>query len=245
MNEVDKKLISTLQEWMSQSDPDAWLLAHPEHMESLSPYQNLDSVLQSSAREHCQTSEPSSAAFAAGHTRLMAEVQGMAKPAGFRQWSAPARAGAMAAVTVAALTMAAGASAAFGGGDLGQAVLDAVTGPSDHEEGINNAPPKADNGREHANENAFEGSGNADDKSLNGVCQTEDEDAEVNPNANPNAAERCDNADNGIGNAGEIPGAGADHAADQASQGSGNADTHPTPPPQPDVPADPPGSGGR
>lgn len=235
---MDKMLISMLEEWMSQSDPDAWLQAHPEHAESLTPYRDLDSVLKSGAQEHCLASEPSSATFAAGHTRLMAEVQSTAKPVGFRQWNAPARAGAMALVAVAALTMAAGASAAFGGGGLGQAVLDAVIGPSEHEEGINNAAPEADHGREHANDNAFEGSGNADDKWLNGNgCRTEgEEDADVNPNANPNAAERCINADDGKGNAGENQG-----AADQASQGSGNADTHPTPPPKPDTPADPPG----
>lgn len=233
---MDNKLISTLEEWMSQSDPDAWLRAHPEHAESLAPYQNLDSVIQSTAQEHCVAAEPSGSAFATGHTRLMAEVQGMSKLSGFRQWSAPARAGAMVAVAVAALTMAAGASAAVGGGGLGQAVLDAVIGPSEHEEGINNAPPEADNGRDHANENAFEGRGNADDKFLNGEgCQTEGEDVDANPNANPNAPERCGNADDGQGNAGDVPGS----RADNASQGSGNAGTHPTPP------ADPPGRGGR
>jgi len=235
MNGMDKKLILTLEEWMSQSDPDAWLRAHPEHAQSLAPYRNLDSVIQSTAQQHCLTSEPSGVAFAASHTRLMAEIQGMSKVSGFRQWSAHARAGAMVAVAIAALTMAAGASAAFGGGGLGQAVLDAVVGPSEHEEAINHAPPEADNGRDHANDNAFEGRGNADDKFLNGEgCQTEGEDVDANPNANPNASERCGNADDGNGNAG-----------DNASQGSGNAGTHPTPPVAPGPPAEPPGRGGR
>lgn len=234
---MDKNLISTLEEWLSQSDPDAWLQAHSEHAEAVSPFRDLDTSLQSSARAHCMVSEPSASAVAAGKSRLMAAVQSKG-PAGLRHWGAPARAGAMVAVAVVALTLATGASALTGGG-FGQAVLDAVSGPSnheegDHEDGINNAPDAADNGREHANDNAFEGSGNADDKALNGKgCQTEDATVEVNPNANPNAAERCDNANDGIGNGGDIPGKGADHAADNAGQGSGNA------------PDTPPGRGGR
>lgn len=224
---MDKNLISTLEEWLSQSDPEAWLQAHPEHAEAVSPFRDFNSTLQSSARTHCLVSEPSMASVSAGQSRLMAEVQGKS-PTGLRHWGAPARAGAMAAVAVVALTLATGASALTGGG-FGQAVLDAVSGPSnhgegDHEDGINNAPDAADNGREHANDNAFEGSGNADDKGLNGNgCQTEDATVEVNPDANPNAAERCDNANDGIGNGGDIPGNGADHAADNADQGSGNA----------------------
>ena len=216
---MDKQLLLTLEDWMSQGDPDAWLSAHPEHMEALSPYRDLTSTLQSHARAYCMISEPSGAAVATGEARLMAEIQGRTAPSGLRNWSAPARAGAMVAVAVVALTLATGASALTGGG-FGQAVLDAVSGPSNHEEGehedgINNAPDTADNGREHASDNAFEGSGNADDKALNGNgCQTEDATVEVNPNANPNAAERCDNANDGIGNAGDIPGAGADHAAE-------------------------------
>ena len=216
---MDKKLLTTLEEWISQSDPDAWLEGHPEYRESLAPYRDLNSTLQSNARAYCMISEPSGAAVATGQARLMAEIQRKAAPTGLRNWSAPARAGAMVAVAVVALTLATGASALTGGG-FGQAVLDAVSGPTNHEEdehegGINNAPDTADNGREQADDNAFEGSGNADDNALNGNgCQTEGATTEVNPNANPNAAERCDNANDGIGNAGDIPGAGADHAAD-------------------------------
>lgn len=234
---MHKQPTSTLQEWLSQSDPEAWLRAHPEHREALSPYTGLDGAIQSRVRQHCLASEPSGASVSAGHTRLLAEVQNAARPAAFGRWSAPARAGAMVAVAAAVLTMAAGASAAIGGSDLGQAVLDAVSGPSDHEEGINNASPEADRARAHANENAFDGSGNADDKFLNGNgCRTEeDTTADVNLAANPNAAERCGNADDGIGNAGEIPGAGADHAADQASPGAGNGpESQPSPPAQPE-----------
>lgn len=240
---MNKDLTSTLEEWLSQSDRGAWLRAHPEHAESLAPYLGLDTAVQASARETCVASEPSASTVAAGHTRLMAEVKAMPKATGFSRWTAPARAGAMAVVAVAALTMAVGASAAFGGGDLGKAVLDAVVGPNqderDHEEGINNAPPEADNGREHANDNAFEGGGNAEDKAANGAGCEPGDNADVNPKANPNAAERCDNADDGQGNAGDNPGAGADNA----SQGSGNVDGHPSPPPHPDVPAAPPGRG--
>jgi hypothetical protein len=224
---MDKKLISTLEEWLSQSDPDAWLQAHPEHTEAVSPFRDLNTSLQSSARAHCMVSEPSLGVVAAGQSRLMAEVQGKG-PAGLRHWGAPARAGAMVAVAVVALTLATGASALTGGG-FGQAVLDAVSGPSNHEDGINNAGDAADNGREHANDNAFEGSGNADDKAENGAgCETAGDVTEVNPNANPNAAKRCDNANDGIGNGGDIPGNGADHAADNADLGAGNApDTPP------------------
>ncbi|HET9477430.1 MAG TPA: hypothetical protein VFP63_08075 [Dehalococcoidia bacterium] len=229
---MDKNLISTLEDWLSQSDPDAWLQAHPEHAEAVSPFRDLNTSLQSSARAHCMVSEPSVGAVAAGRSRLMAEVQGKGSAA-LRHWGAPARAGAMVAVAVVGLTLATGASALTGGG-FGQAVLDVVSGPSDHEEGdheggINNAPDAADNGREHANDNAFEGRGNADDKAANGNgCETAGDVTDVNPNANPNAADRCDNADDGLGHGGDIPGAGAEHAADNAGQGLGNApDTPP------------------
>ena len=119
---MDKQLLSTLEEWMAQGDPDAWLRAHPEHMEALSPYRDLTGTLQSKARAYCMISEPSGAAIATGEARLKAAVQSKATPTGFRHWSAPARAGAMVAVAVVALTLATGASALTGGG-FGQAVL--------------------------------------------------------------------------------------------------------------------------
>jgi hypothetical protein len=81
-----------------------------------------------------------------------------------------------------------GASAALGGPDVAGEVLSGI--------GISNA---SDNGKEHANPNAFEGSDNA---------------GQGRENANPNASERCDNSTQGRGN---------------ASENAANAEGHPNP----------------
>ena len=152
-----------------------------------------------------------------------------------------APAAAKAAAVIAGIALLAGgtmgASAALGGPDVGDEVLSAV--------GINNAPDAAQNGKDHANPNAFEGSDNAG-QGIDNASDTGKEHA--NPNAfgphgnagdeNSNAA---DAADDGLNTAGE-------HAADQAADGldtAGDAgapdDVPPTSPPASDsVPEDAP-----
>ena len=220
---MDSKPLEALGEWIAQSESSAWLRANPGQAETLAPYQVLDGAMRVTASTQCAAAEPSASALAAGRARVLAAVSARANPAGFRSWSQPVRAGAMVAMAVAAFGIAGGASAAFGGGGLGQAVLDAISGPTENQEGINNAADQADNGREHANENAFEGSGNSDDHAANGNgCQPTG--TLPSDNANPNSAERCENAPDGIGNAGNHPNGGAGNANDAASEGSGNAD---------------------
>jgi hypothetical protein len=67
------------------------------------------------------------------------------------------------------------------------------------ENGINNAPDAADNGKENANPNAFEGSGNADDRGENGNGN--------GPQSTGNAGGQPNNG-HGEGNAGQGQGGG-------------------------------------
>src|SRR3972149_10658798 len=107
---MDNKEVQTLQEWMSQSDPGAWLQAHPEHLETLSPYLGVDRAIASRMSAFAFASEPSGAALARGRSRLMAAVNDRTPSiasSGLRTWR-PAHAGAMVAVALAAIGLATG-----------------------------------------------------------------------------------------------------------------------------------------
>jgi hypothetical protein len=152
---------------------------------------------------------------------------------------APAAAKAAAVIAGIALLVGgtAGASAALGGPDVGGEALSAV--------GINNAPDAAQNGKDHANPNAFEGSDNAG-QGIDNASDTGKEHANPNAfgphgNADEEDADADDAADDGLNTAGE-------HAADQADRGLDTAadagapdDVPPTSPPASDsVPEDAP-----
>ena len=229
--EMDNRTLETLKEWMGQQDRSAWLRANPQHQETLSPFTGLDDTLAAGAQDFCAASEPSNAAMGVGRSRLMAAVRSSFRPVASSVsgggWNSAPRGAMVAAVAMAALGTVFGASAAFGGGGLGQAVLDAFGGPSEHESGINNSNENAAEGRGHADENAFDGAGNAADGSAAGEgCKPADP-ADISGNANPNAAERCENAPDGIGNAGDNP-QGGPPAAQPTPQGGPPA-AQPTP----------------
>ncbi len=242
---VDKHTIRALEECLSQENPAAWLEAHPEWAGTLAPYLGVSAAVRADIAQHNLAAEPSPAAVAAGQTRLFAALSDV-RDGNLRAIRPPARVAAMVAGAAAAVAVIAWGSVAFGGAGFGQAVLDAVMGPTEEQqEGINNAPSEADSGREHGNDNAFEGSGNAEDGSGNGAaapdCQPADP-AEIAENANANAAERCDNAPDGQGNAGDKPTPPATHPTPPATpptppaQDGGPPATPPTPPATPSTP---------
>jgi hypothetical protein len=139
----------------------------------------------------------------------------------------------------------AGVSATLGGPDVGEEALSVV--------GIHHAPDAAQNGKDHANENAAQGSDNAG-QGIENASDTGNEHANENAFADNDAsdgdttAESADASENGLDTA-------ADHAADAASDGletaaaagppttvppaspgppvSPGPPDHPTPPPAP------------
>ena len=140
-----------------------------------------------------------------------------------------------------------GASAAVGGPDLPAAVLTAVGLRADVEQtsGIGNAPDAAQNGKDHANSKAIDGSanasasatvtvgvgiGNAPDAAQVGVDHANDRAFLGAGNADVNAgvdasADATVTADLGIGNASDAAQVGIDHAAANASLGADNTIT--------------------
>ena len=115
---------------------------------------------------------------------------------------AMARVGVVAAAALAILSTLGGASAALGGPDVFDEVLSGI--------GASNA---SDTGKEHANPNALQGSGNAGQ----GIENASDTGKE---HANPNAPEGPGSAGQGIDNASDT---GKEHANPNAPEGSGNA----------------------
>ncbi|HEU4759381.1 MAG TPA: hypothetical protein VFT91_05290 [Dehalococcoidia bacterium] len=233
---MNSKTLSLLKQCLSSGDAQAWLAARPEHREALLPYLETDGLLRSQAGA---TPEPTVARMQAGQGRLLAAVAGMGAGRGAPGWaSGPARAAAVLGVALAALGLAAGASA-LSGHNFADDVLSGLGVSEKADNGINNASPNAEHGRECASPNAFEGRGNAEDRSANaddaqakeqaGCSQSEH--AAGNPN--PNAAEKGDNADDGNGNANENADHAGDHPNDHASQGSGNGGGQPEHTPSP------------
>jgi hypothetical protein len=136
----------------------------------------------------------------------------------------------------------AGVSAALGGPDVGGEVLSAT--------GINNAPDAAQNGKDHANENAFEGSDNAG-QGIENASEAGREHANENAfkargdAGDETSAESADAAENGLDTANDHAAEQADDGLETAADAGPQADVPPatpTPPEHPTPPAGPPAS---
>ncbi len=216
---MTKRTPELLRECLASGNVEAWLAEHPEHRNELVPYLQMHSILWGA-----RPPEPSAEGEREGRQRLMtavAQPEGQTRSGRVGWLPAPFMKLATVAAALALFLMAAaGASAALGGGDFVDDVLTTLHVPNPVSDGgINNAPEAADNGREHANPNAFQGAGNASDginnaspNATNGLDQ-----------ANPNALQGSGNADDGINNASPNATNGLDHANPNAFQGSGNA----------------------
>jgi len=162
--------------------------------------------------------EPTPAGKGRGLERLLAaldEARDGKRRMG-RMTLAPAmtRVAVVAAAGLAILGTLGGASAALGGPDVFDEVLSGI--------GASNA---SDTGKEHANPNALEGSGNAGQ----GIENASDTGKEQ---ANPNGLEGSGNAGQGIENSSDT---GNEHANPNALEGSDNAG-RPDSTPSPDLP---------
>jgi len=182
------------------------LQQHPELAAGLRSHLDLWHGLESASR-----AEPRLAGQERGRQKLLTALTDLER--GDRMTPtllAPAAAKAAAVIAGIALfaggTM--GASAALGGPDVGDEVLSAV--------GINNAPDAAQNGKDHANPNAFEGSDNAGQGAGNasdtGKEHANDRAFDDHGNAGDENSNAADASGDGLDTAGE-------HAADQAGQG--------------------------
>ncbi len=213
-----------LREVRAPSDIEGLLRRHPNRAEEMRPYLETAVALRSE-----QLPGPSSFAQARGREKLLSRLA--AKDGGKGRTTlfghSLMRAGTLAAGALFMLGGIAGASAAAGGPDLASPLVNAVTG-------INHAPDNADNGKDHANPNAFEGSENSG-QGINNASETGQK------HANSNASEGADNAGQGIGNASET---GQQHPTPTPTEGAGNseggidtANGHaPNPVPSPGVP---------
>jgi hypothetical protein len=120
-----------------------------------------------------------------------------------------------------------GASAALGGPNLPEGVINATQSVL----GINNAPDAAQAGKDSAAPQASLGSGNATEAGGNaganansgGIDNAPDAAATGKEHASPNAAEGSANAQQGKDNAPENAGQASGNAAPQAGLGAGNA----------------------
>lgn len=224
-NQTDK----LLRECLGSGDAEAWLARHPEHHELLLPYVELHAALQGSG-----VPGPTPESVYRSHLELMRALSNQENVRQSRLARLPAafmRLGTVAAALALTLVAVAGASAAFGGGD---GVVDGVfstLGFNSHaEEGINNASPNAERGRDCANPNALDGHSNSEDED-NAADAHEGDVPRCEPNGdaeglnspNANASDGSDNADDGINNASDNADKG-EHASDNADDGSGNAD---------------------
>ncbi|MCH8814474.1 MAG: hypothetical protein IH957_05155 [Chloroflexi bacterium] len=193
------------------TDAEACLQRYPEQADELRPLLRMWSDLDDSVK-----AEPVADGYDHGLRRTLDALADAERGGRKRMipFFAPALVKVAAAVAAVVLLTAgvAGTSAALGGPDIADEIL-TVTG-------INGAPEAAQNGKDHANPNAFEGADNAGQGSDNASQQGQD-------NANPNAVEGADNAGQGSDNASQQ---GQDNAnpnavegADNAGQGSDNA----------------------
>ena len=172
---------------------------HPECAWELRPHLELWSGLNTAPK-----AQPKFGGRQRGQNQLLGALADMENSEGKRMNPTliPALAKVLAVVAGVALLAgsAIGASAALGGPDVAGEVLSGI--------GISNA---SDNGKEHANPNAFEGSDNAgqgrDNASDTGKAH-----------ANPNASEGSDNAGQGHDNASDT---GKEHANEKASEAHG------------------------
>jgi len=231
---MDKKLRNILTECIrdietGSRDLHDCLEQYPERAAELRPHLELWSSLDAAPR-----ARPNFAGQQRGQQRLLAALSDMQKRGERRMvpflTPALAKAAAVLAGVVLLAGGAAGASAALGGPDVGGQVLSTM--------GINHAPDAAQNGKDHANPNAFEGSDNAG-QGIDNASETGRE------HANPNALDGPNNADdhdaNSSGAADDGLNTANDNAPDEADDGLNTAgdagapdDVPPDSPPVPD-----------
>ena len=231
---MDKKLRKILTECIrdietGSRDMEGCLERHPDRAAELRTHLELWSGLDAASM-----ARPNFAGQQRGLERLLAAVSDMRKRGERRMvpflTPALAKAAAVLAGVVLLAGGAAGASAALGGPDVGGQVLSTM--------GISHAPDAAQNGKDHANPNAFEGSDNAG-QGIGNASETGRE------HANPNALGGPENADDHDADANDASDDGLntanDHAADQAEDGLNTAgdagapdDVPPDSPPVPD-----------
>src|SRR2546427_12569340 len=217
---VSKALADCIAEMERGAPVEECFKRHPAHVGELRP-----AVARRHALEAAEPVQPSTAAFEPGRRAMLNGLE-----------SAPVRSGPLAAArlapawaTVAAAVAAflilssgaAGASAALGGPDPAGDGLSAVgvSSDSDAPHGGIGESSASDRGRDCANPNAFEGSGNSLDKAQNAEDahqkQSCSKGADEGATANQ-AGAGCEDANNGHGN-------DADHDdADNPGQGEGN-----------------------
>jgi len=213
---MDKKLRKILTECIRDietgaRDVDGCLERHPDRAAELRPHLELWSGLDAASM-----ARPNFAGQQRGHQRLLAAITDLQKRGERRMipflTPALAKAAAVLAGVVLLAGGAAGASAALGGPDVGGQVLSTM--------GINHAPDAAQNGKDHANPNAFEGSDNAG-QGIGNASETGREHANPNAlggpeNADDHDADANDASDDGLNTADE-------NAADQAEDGLNTA----------------------
>ncbi len=203
---------------------------HPQVPPELRPHTEIIERL-----ETAQRAEPSFAGRQRGQQQLLAALTDLER-GDARTPMALVPAFARVAAAVAGIVLLAGgtlgASAALGGPDVGGEVLDAV--------GINNAPDDAQNGKDHANENAFEGSDNAGQGINNAPEAAQNGKDHANENAfGESADDDSDDADDsesrneGLENAEEHADDEADKGLDRAND-AGPQDETPASPQVPD-----------
>jgi hypothetical protein len=204
---------------------DGCLERYPERAAELRPHLELWSSLNAASLV-----KPSFASQQRGQQQLLAVLSDMQRRGERRMipFLTPALAKAAAVIVGVALLAggAAGASAALGGPDVGGQVLSTM--------GISHAPDAAQNGKDHANPNALEGSDNGG-QGIGNASETGRE------NANPNALDGPENADDDDASASDASDGGlntaSDNAPDQADDGLNTADNAGAPD---DVPPDSP-----
>ena len=209
---MDGKLHKTLTDCIRDiatgaRDVEGCLQQHPDRAAELRPHLELWSRLNAAPK-----AQPNFGSQQRGQHQLLGALADMEKEREGRttRFLTPALVKAAAVVAGVALLAggAAGASAAFGGPNVAGEVLSGI--------GISNA---SDNGKEHANPNAFDGSYNAG-QGIENASETGRE------HANSNASEGANNAD-GAGSSDDAP-----HASDSVPPEANVPDFVPAGPPQ-------------
>jgi hypothetical protein len=182
-------------------DAESCLRRYPDRAAELRPHLELWSGLNAAAK-----AQPNYGSQQRGKHQLLGALADMERGTD-RGQMIPAVARVAVVMAAAALLIggAAGASAALGGPDVSGHVLSTM--------GINHAPEAAQTGKDNANDNAKEGSGNAG-QGFNNASQTGQN------NANPKTSEGANNAGQGFNNASQT---GQNNANPNASEGANNA----------------------
>jgi len=222
-NRTDK----LLRECLASGDTGAWLAQNPEHRERLLPYLKLHAALLGTGAP-----EPAPEGAYRSQQKLLHALsrreEASRRPA--RLPVAFMRLGTVVAAVALTLVAAAGASAAFGSGGVSLDDVFSTLGFNDHaSNGIDNASPSAERGRDCASTNAFDGHGNAAPDADNAADAHEGDtprcvsNGEGQGEPSDNADEQSDNAEDKADNASDNA-QSADNANPNATQGSDNAD---------------------